>query len=143
MQAYCVYVVWVPLIVFNFIDWLEIKDLKRVREAIWKARTEWMDIGIEQNIIKTDLDAIKVAEGGNPKHCLTEMLTLWLKRVDPPPTWSALVIALKRPTTGFQQLAEEIEEIYTIKGNISAEVAKLSFPHIKEEIPDERARERL
>jgi hypothetical protein len=102
-----------------------------------------MDIGIELNMVKTDLDAIKVAEGGNPKHCLTEMLTLWLKRVDPPPTWSSLVAALKRPTTGYQQLAEQIEEIYTVKGNISAEVAKLSFPHIKEEIPNERARERL
>ena len=143
MQTYCVYVVWVPLIVFNFIDWLEIKDLKTVREAIWKARTEWMDIGIELNIIKTDLDAIEVAKGGNPKHCLTEMLTLWLKRVDPPPTWSALVTALKQPTTGFQQLAEEIEELYTVKGNISTEVAKLSFPHIKEVAPDERSREEM
>jgi hypothetical protein len=102
-----------------------------------------MDIGIELNIVKTDLDAIKATEGGNPKHCLTEMLTLWLKRVNPPPTWSALVAALERPATGFQQLAEEIEEIYTVKGNVSAEVAKLSFPHIKEEIPDERAREEL
>ena len=98
-----------------------------------------MDIGIELNIVKTDLDAIKVAEGGNPKNCLTEMLTLWLKRVDPPPTWSALVTALKRPTIGFQQLAEEIEDVYTIKGIISAEVAKLSFPHIKEIAPDERS----
>ena len=102
-----------------------------------------MDIGIELSIVKTDLDAIKVTEGGNPKNCLTEMLTLWLKRVDPPPTWSALVTALKCPTTGFQQLAEEIEEIYTVKGNISAEVAKLSFPHIKEVAPDERSREEL
>ena len=114
-----------------------------MRQSGWKARTDWMDIGIELNIIKTDLDAIEVAKGGNPKHCLTEMITLWLKQVNPPPTWSALVTALKQPTIEYQQLAEEIEKIYTVKGNISAEVAKLSFPHIKEEIPDERARERL
>ena len=124
---------------------LEIKDLKTVRDAVWKARTEWMDIGIELNIIKTDLDAIKETEAGNPKKCFTEMLSLWLKQVDPPPTWLALVTALKRPTIGLQQVAEEIEKTYIFQDSngLSAEVAKLSFPHIREVVPDDCAREEL
>ena len=92
---------------------LAIADLKTVRAAVWEARTEWMNIGIELNIAKTDLDAIKGA--GDPGVCLTEMLTLWLKLVDPLPTWSALISALKQPPIGCQQLAEQIETKHVVK----------------------------
>ena len=37
------------------------------------------------------------------------MLTLWLKRVNPPPKWSAMVEALKKPAIGFEDLAEQVE----------------------------------
>ena len=127
---------------FIYAGQLAIADLKTVCAAIWEARTDWMNIGIELSIIKTDLDTIKVTESGNPGNCLTEMLTLWLKQVDPPPTWLALIAALKQPTIGLQQLAEQIEQMHVIVKNsngLSAEVAKLSFPHIKEVAPDERA----
>ena len=126
---------------------MAITDLKTVRAAVWEARTDWMNIGIELNLIKTDLDAIKVTEGGNLGNCLTEMLTLWLKQVDPPPTWSSLVTALNQPTIGHQQLAKQIiEKMHIIvkdSNGLSAEIAKLSFPHIKEVIPDDHAREEL
>ena len=125
---------------------MTITNLKTVRAAVWEARTQWMNIGIELDILKTDLDAIKATvQGGNPGDCLTEMLTLWLKQVDPPPTWSALVTALKQPTVGLQQIAEKIEKTFNItdSNGLSAEVAKLSFPHIKEMIPNEHAREEL
>ena len=73
------------------------------------------------------------------------MLTLWLKQVDPPPTWSAMVTALKQPTTGLQKLAEEIEKqhIGIDSNGSSAKIAKFSFPHIKEVAPDDRTREEL
>ena len=126
---------------------LTISDLKIVRAAVWEARTQWMNIGIELNLIKTDLDAIKVTiQGGNPGDCLTEMLTLWLKQVNPSPTWRVLVTALKQPTVGLQHLGEQIEKMHIgakDSNGLSAEVAKLSFPHINEVIPDERAREEL
>ena len=132
----------------NIIGQLAIADLRTVRAAVWEARADWMNIGIELNILKTSLDAIKVTvQDGNPGNCLTEMLTLWLKQNDPPPTWSALITALKQPTVGLQQVAEEIEKKYNIitknSNGLSAEVAKLSFPHIKEMVSDERAQEEL
>ena len=44
--------------------------------------------------------------------CLTEMLTDWLKRMNPPPTWEALVDALKSQTVGYEQLADTIEKTH-------------------------------
>ena len=106
---------------------MAITDLRTVRAAVWEARTKWMNIGIELNIIKTDLDAIKGA--GDPGDCLTEMLTLWLKQVDPLPTWSALIAALKQPPLGCQQLAEQIKTMHVVKDSNGppADAAKLSF----------------
>ena len=119
--------------------------MKDILEAVWDARNKWMNIGIQLNIVKTDLDEINTVQKGNPEDCLREMLSLWLKQVEHPPTWSVLIAALKKPTVGLQQLAEQIETVPTVKDSngLSAEVAKLSFPHIKEVAPDQQAREEL
>ena len=113
-----------------------------VRAAVWEARTDWMNIGIELNLMKTDLDAIK-ADYSDSKSCFTEMLTLWLKQVDPPPTWSSLVTALKKPTTGHEKVAEQIDIVVTDLKNVSTEAANLLFPHIKKVAPNKHAREEL
>ena len=63
----------------------------------------------------TDLDAIK-KDYENVNEYFSEMLTLWLKRVNPPPTWSALVGALKEPAVGFEELAERVEGKYLCQG---------------------------
>ena len=107
-----------------------------------------MNIGIELNILKTDLDAIPKMnnQGGNPGDCLTEMLSLWLKQVNPSPTWIALITALKQPTVGLGQLAQQIESMHISAKEsfgLVSEVTQLSFPHIKEVAPDERSREEL
>ena len=95
--------------ILNHTDQLTIKDLKTVKKAIWGARTKWMDIGLELDIIKTDLDAINAEHRGDIGICFREMLTLWLKQVDPPPTWSAMVAALQEPDIEFGDLAKELE----------------------------------
>ena len=68
----------------------------------------WKDIGIELDLKVTDLDTINETSHGNVKKCFSEMLTLWLKRVNPPPTWTAMVDALKEPAVGFEALAEQV-----------------------------------
>ena len=93
----------------TIIDQLTIEDLKTVKKAVWSARTKWKDIGLELDINQTDLDAIEAVHRSDIGRCLIEMLTLWLKQVDPPPTWSALVAALQDPTIEEGGLAEEIE----------------------------------
>lgn len=125
---------------------LKIGDLRDVLNEVWAARSKWVDVGIQLSLVKTDLDAIKETHGDNVGNCFTEMLTLWLKQVDPPPTWSSLVSALNRPAVGYQGLAEEIATKHIIKedsSGVSAEVAKLSFPHIDKIAPDEHTREEL
>ena len=97
-------------IIFNYnIDQLTIRDLKTVKKAVWDARTKWMDIGLELDIIQPDLDEINADNHGDIKKCFMEMLTRWLKQVDPPPTWSALVAALQDPIVGEGELAEQVE----------------------------------
>jgi hypothetical protein len=68
-----------------------------------------MDIGLELDILQPDLDEIKADFQGDTKKCFTEMLTRWLKQVDPPPTWSTLVAALQDPTIKEGSLAEQVE----------------------------------
>ncbi len=41
--------------------------------------------------------------------CLTGMLEHWLTQTDPPPSWSALIEALRSPTVGQRDIASEIE----------------------------------
>ena len=40
--------------------------------------------------------------------CFTEMLSHWLKRFTPPPTWTELMDALKSPVIGHHDIAEKI-----------------------------------
>ena len=124
---------------------LSVADLKVVRSTLWEARASWRDIGIELNLIVTDLDVIKGDCDGIIDKCFTEMLTQWLKQVDPPPTWSAVVTALKQPVIGKHRLAKQIENMHIFSGSngTSADVAKLSFPHISEIVSDDSAREEL
>ena len=83
--------------------------MKDVRDAIWDARCDWQDIGIELGLKVTDLDVIEQNNPRNVDKCFSKMLTLWLRRVDPLPTWSAMVAALKKPAVGFEDLAEQVE----------------------------------
>ena len=94
---------------YIYIDQLSIKDLKTVKKAVWGARTKWMDIGLELDLDVTDLTAIDATHRGDIGRCFIEMLTLWLKQVDPSPTWSAMVAALQEPIIGFGSLAEQVE----------------------------------
>ena len=94
---------------------LTVNDLKKVLNSLWEARAKWMDIGIQLDMKVPSLQAI------NQNHnevgsCLRVMLTDWLNQIDPPPTWEALVDALKTPTVGCAQLAGTIEKTHCKTG---------------------------
>ena len=67
----------------------------------------------------TDLEPIEMTKKGVVDDCFIEMLTLWLRRADPPPTWSALVAALKRRMVGFQDLAKQVESKFLHPSRLS------------------------
>ena len=94
---------------------LTVDDLKEVRSSLWEARAKWMDIGIELDMKVSSLEAIK-HDHDDVDSCIRVMLTNWLKQMTPPPTWEALVDALKKPTVGCAQLAGTIEKTHCKKG---------------------------
>lgn len=55
---------------------------------------EWSTIGILLGVPKHILERIKVDESG-ARNRLQEMLSEWLKQVDPEPTWASLVEAVE------------------------------------------------
>jgi hypothetical protein len=92
-------------------DELTSRSLTSVREALFSVRSKWEDIGIEL-LSKNDTDAIKKEKGNNVVECLTEMLSVYLKRAEPQPSWRSITAALKSNAVGESRLAEELEEKY-------------------------------
>lgn len=78
-----------------------------------------MDIGLELNLMISDLDAIQLKYKGDVEKCFTEMLNLWL-RTSTRPTLAHLVAALRQPVVGYHHLAKELEanESLPISGKI-------------------------
>ena len=77
-------------------------SLKNALKGLYPIAAEWNNLGIMLGINKTTLDVI-AKEMSNPRDCLREMLSVWLKSVDPLPTWSVLIEALE--DIGERQLA--------------------------------------
>ena len=94
-------------------------DLKQVVSSVWEARTKWFHIGIQLDMETSNLQVIKTNCHSEVDMCFTEMLTTWLKRMNPPPTWETLVDALKSQPVGYEQLADTIQKTHfkTSKSN--------------------------
>ena len=92
------------------LGFLTIYNLSKVQNtpAIWEARTQWYNIGLGLALSVGSLDAIKLNNQGQCDPCLREMLSEWLKRRHPRPTWDALAEALRSPSVGYSHLAEEL-----------------------------------
>ena len=91
---------------------MTIRNLRTVQRAVWEARPQWYNIGLELYLRVGDLDVIRANHDNMPEDCFREMLVHWLKRVDPPPTWSALVAALGSWNVGYEDLAEHVMSTY-------------------------------
>ena len=60
----------------------------------------------------SSLDTIAVKYNQEPQICLTRVLELWLKIVNPPPSWSMLIEALQ--LLGEERLALELKEAHSL-----------------------------
>ena len=67
-------------------------------------------IGVFLKIPTGKLDDIATKYRDNPHSCLVEMLETWLKQVDPPATWAAIIEAVE--FLGKKQLGIELREKY-------------------------------
>ena len=57
----------------------------------------------------SDLDSIRLQNMGNPDECITQLLKTWLRQRRPPPTWNAIINALRSPTVGLPNKADKME----------------------------------
>ena len=90
-------------------DRLSVDDLAAVQRKIFAVRTEWYNLGLELGQRPSTLDSIAVQYSSDPSQCFRQVLKVWLKGVDPRPTWQAMVNALKSPTVARPQVAEQIQ----------------------------------
>ena len=75
-----------------------------------KAADKWENIGILLGIDDGQLKVIKSNTPSDNIACLREMLRIWLSRVDPPPSWSAIAGALEH--LGDENLADHLRSKY-------------------------------
>ena len=75
---------------------------------------KWYNIGLYlvPPITNGTLDTIKANCRGECGDCLREMLSCWLKKGDPKPSWEAVVAALRNPVVGEERLAQTLEQKY-------------------------------
>ena len=84
-------------------------DLRDVQKAVWDARRKWHNLGLELRIPLSELNTIQDQHKNEFPDCLKAMLIQWLRRSNPPPTWTALAAALRDPILDEEDLAERIE----------------------------------
>ena len=85
--------------------------MKDLMKALYNTVADkWEPIGIYLHLPMATLKAIVEERQHDPHKCLIGMLEVWLKRLDPLPTWSALIEAVK--FLGEEQLGRELREKY-------------------------------
>ena len=90
---------------------ITIDDFVLVFEETYEARAKWYDLGLALRVPEDALDSIKL-RCSCPKDGLREMLKTWLRRVEPQPTWTALMKALGSKLVEEGALAKGLEEKY-------------------------------
>ena len=87
-------------------------ELKELMHALLnKVANKWKFIGMYLGIPMGTLNTLEVKCRNDPNQCLMEMLgSIWLQRVNPPPTWDAIIQAIE--FLGDEQLASDMRSHY-------------------------------
>lgn len=96
-------------------DVLRKQDLQRIYEDVLTAASKWHSLGLALRLHPDDLETIKTAKRDIPTECLKEMLNLWLSKSSQIPTRKKLIAALRQPTVGHEELADDLEKNYRSK----------------------------
>lgn len=95
---------------------------------LYRVRVNWKNIGIELDIDLGTLNAIEKHRKGDPDECLLDMLNMWLKQVDPPPSWESLAEALESVSIGEDHLAQQIRDKYCLPSDRQAKTCGIPPP---------------
>ena len=106
-------------------------NLKDVQDLVWDARTKWSNLGLELGIKIADLEVIENNCKSDIDSCFKNMLLMWLRMVDPLPTWEGLVSALGKSSVGRKDIAENIRKKYNVfNDSISSEASNTAGQYI-------------
>ena len=89
---------------------LSLEDLYDVYGELYGIRSNWYQLGYLLKVNTVSLDAIKSQYRAEPSGCLREMLVQWLRQVNTPHCWKAIVDALHSPVMAEVALADLIEK---------------------------------
>ena len=101
-------------------------NIKDVQGLVWNARTKWSNLGLELGINVTDLEVIEKDNRSDVDTCFKKMLLMWLKMVNPLPSWEGLVSALGKSSVGRKDIAEQIQKKYNVSCDSTAAVSPAS-----------------
>ena len=86
--------------------------LKALVNELHPVRASWFKIGLELDIPHTELICFRQMHS-DFSDSLCEMLMHWLKAADdPPPSWEAVVTALRSPLVNERSVATQLESKY-------------------------------
>ena len=85
---------------------------------IHEASESWFDLGLELGLKPSTLTSIEARYCGTKlccrysdvRSCFRCVLLEWLNMTTPPPTWEALIAALKKDSVGLVNVANQVEE---------------------------------
>jgi hypothetical protein len=81
-----------------------------LKELSSRVSPKWEEIGTFLRLESGLLDSIKENNPDDYKACFRMILKEWLKRIDPPPSWVAIIKAVK--DTGHRPLARILRDKY-------------------------------
>ena len=83
-------------------------NLPKLLNLLVDASPEWMDLGLQLGVDQTTLRVIERDHRDMTKRCFMEMLSEWLKMIDPLPSWETLLAALESPSVKRKDLASMV-----------------------------------
>ena len=86
-------------------------DLKSLHCVLHPVSDKWFSLGVQLQVPMDTLRCIR-RENLPMTERLLEMLTVWLKCTNPPPTWNILTEALESPPVGERLLAQQLRDKY-------------------------------
>ena len=84
------------------------KYLPELLRLLHCVRAKWESIATQLGLSQGDIEAIGRKKFHNPDDCLKEVITLWLRGLDPVPTREQLARALQSPPVGREDIAQQV-----------------------------------
>ena len=91
-----------------------LKDLPFLQRELHQVSHKWYFLGVQLEISVGTLKRIEL-ENRQITKCLLEMLTVWLQRTNPSPTWNALIEALESSPVDERPLAQQLRDKFCPK----------------------------